>query len=309
MLMIATLCSLHGADQPMISVLTIQTENVVTYVGDVTDPSKLALSTTQATPGSTRAFAESITVGDVVSINGRPAKGLWQSRSLSMGYSPTAASGFAIADSAEGAPGECKWAILTSDGVLVGRFQEGGVGTHQITGGSGIFLGIHGTQTTVQTVQALRRASMTEDPSQRRVLGGGTLVHTFHIAASYPPAFLGSDAAPTVYHADFSPVNSASPAKAGELLIARVTNLGYTSPNTNPGDTFPSSAPYNSVIAPVEVIVDGQTQDAANKIGWPGETNVYRVDFSVPSGTSSGVIQLQLRAAGISGPPVFIPVK
>src|SRR4029078_10130598 len=114
---------------------------------------------------------------------------LWQSRGFAMGFSPTAAPGFGIADAAEGGPGECKWAIFTPEGNLIGRFQEGGLGAHQLTGGSGIFLGVRGTQTTVQSLQAPRRTSMTEDPSLRRVLGGGISVHTFHFAPSYPPAF------------------------------------------------------------------------------------------------------------------------
>src|SRR5579883_3146427 len=109
----------RASEQPMFSVMTIETDNVVTYVGNVTDPSQLALATNPVTPLTTRAFTESITVGDVVSINERPAKGLWQARALSMGYSPTAAAGSAIADSNEGGPGECKWAILTADGILV----------------------------------------------------------------------------------------------------------------------------------------------------------------------------------------------
>jgi uncharacterized protein (TIGR03437 family) len=300
---------LHAADQPLFSVLTIETDNTVTYVGDIADPTKLALSTTPVSPGTTRAFTESITIGDVVSINGRPAKGLWQTRGFAMGYSPTASAGSAIADSAEGGPGECKWVILTPDGVLVGRFQEGGIGTHQITGGSGIFLGIRGTQTTVQALQAPRRTSMTEDPSLRRILGGGKSIHTFHIAPSYPPAFLGSDSTPAIYHTDFSPVTAANPAKSGEVLIARATNLGFTTPATNPGDPFPSSSDYREVAAPVELIVDGHTQDAINRIGWPGETNVYRIDFSVPAGTPSGMISVQLRASGIAGPTVSIPVQ
>jgi len=303
-----TAVCLWAADQPIISVLTIQTDNVVTYVEDITDPLKLALLTNPSAPATTRAFAETITVGDVVSVNGKPAKGLWQTRSLAMGYSPTAAPGFAIADSAEGAPGECKWAILTADGVLVGRFQEGGVGTHQITGGSGIFLGIHGTQTTVQAVQAPRRTSMTEDPSLRRMLGGGSLIHTFHIAPSYPPEFSG-DSSPVVLHADFSPVTASSPAHAGEVLTTRVINLGFTAPAADPGAAFPNSLPYNVVIAPVEVIAGGRAVNAVNAIGWPGQVNTYRVDFTVPSGTSSGPTVVQLRAAGIAGPPVSIPVQ
>ena len=123
---------LSAANQPQISVLTIEVDNVVTYVGDVTDPSKLALSPAATTPAATRAFTDSIIVADVVKVNGKPAKGLWSSRSYGMGFSPTAASGFAISD-ASGALGECRWEIQTADGVLVGRFMEGGLGMHQIS--------------------------------------------------------------------------------------------------------------------------------------------------------------------------------
>ena len=71
---------LNAADRPMVSVLTIETDNVVTYVGDTSDPVTLGLLSGPTTPAVTRAFSQSITVGDVVSINGRPAKGLWQTR-------------------------------------------------------------------------------------------------------------------------------------------------------------------------------------------------------------------------------------
>ena len=282
-----TAASLNAADQPLMSVLTIQTENVVTYVGDITDPSKLALLGGPVSPSATRAFAESITVGDVVSINGRPAKGLWQSRSLSMGYSPTAGPGSAIADSAEGAPGECKWAILTADGILVGRFQEGGIGVHQITGGSGLYLGIRGTQAIVQAVQSPRRASMTEDPSMRRILGGGTLIDTFYIAPSYPPAFDAADGSPAVFHADFSPVTATSPAHAGEVRHRPRNERRVHNAGRNPGNRICASAPWNQVNSPVEVIVGGQAQDAINKLGWPGQVDLFRVDLRVPSSNPS----------------------
>jgi len=124
---IALSLSLAAADQPFISPVTIETRNVVLYVGDIFDPSKLALLTSPVTPLATRAFTENITVADVVSVNGRPAKGVWQSRGFAMGFSPTAAPGFGIADAAEGGPGECKWAIFTPEGNLIGRFQEGGL--------------------------------------------------------------------------------------------------------------------------------------------------------------------------------------
>ncbi|HUI78152.1 MAG TPA: hypothetical protein VLY24_09555 [Bryobacteraceae bacterium] len=299
---------LSAANQPQISVLTIEVDNVVTYVGDVTDPSKLALSPAATTPAATRAFTDSIIVADVVKVNGKPAKGLWSSRSYGMGFSPTAASGFAISD-ASGALGECRWEIQTADGVLVGRFMEGGLGMHQISAGSGAFFGLRGQQTRVQTVRAFRRASMTEDPSLRRVLGGGYAVHTFHVATAYPAAFAGSDTSPEVFHADFTLVNAGSPAHAGEVLIGRVSNLGYTTPANDPGAAFPTSAPYDLVNAPVEVVVGGQAQDAINKEGWPGLVNLYRVDFVVPPGTHSGMVDVQLSVSGIAGPAVQIPVQ
>jgi uncharacterized protein (TIGR03437 family) len=299
---------LNAADQPTISVLTIETRNVVNYVGDIFDPTKLALLTSPQTTLTTRAFTETIMVADVVSVNGRPSKGLWQSRGFAMGYSPTAGAGSGIADSAEGGPGECKWAILDADGNLIGRFQEGGLGTHQITGGSGIFLGIRGTQTRVAATTPARRTSMTEDPSLRRVLGGGTLVHTFHIAPSYPPGF-SDDVNVALMHLDFSPVTTSHPAQAGELLIARVVNLGFTLPGVDPGSPFSNSPPYTAVVGPVEVVVGGQSSDAINQLGWPGLTNVYRIDFKVPAGTKGGLVAFQIRASGIAGPPLMFPVQ
>jgi len=100
MILVFALCAVSAgaADQPQISVLTIETANAVNYVGDVNDPAKLALVQGATTTGTTRAFTESITVADVVKVNGKPAKGLWSSRAYAMGFNPTAAPGFAVAD-------------------------------------------------------------------------------------------------------------------------------------------------------------------------------------------------------------------
>jgi uncharacterized protein (TIGR03437 family) len=129
------------------------------------------------------------------------------------------------------------------------------------------------------------------------------------MAPSYPPAFDSTGGSPAVYHADFSPVSAASPARAGEVLIARGTNLGFTTPTVVPGVAFVDSAPWNQVNAPVEVIVGGQALDAINKLGWPGQIDFYRVDFQVPSVPPSGMTTLQLRVSGVAGPPVQIPVR
>src|SRR6185295_13520229 len=163
------------------------------------------------------------------------------------------------------------------------RFMEGGYGPHQISAGSGIFFGIHGQQTAVQAVTATRRASMTEDPSLRRSIGGGYLIHTFHVAPSFPPALTAfPDGSPAVFHDSFLPVTASNPARAGEQLIVQAVNLGFTTPAVNPGVAF-SNSPYNVITGPVDAVLSGQALETRNQLGWPTLVNTYRVDFTVPN--------------------------
>src|SRR5258708_12960699 len=73
------------AEQPV--VLTIDVENTAIYRGTVFDASKLAKD-----PGPTtsvnQAFVEAVNVGDIVAVNGKPAKGLWSSPVYAMPYRP-----------------------------------------------------------------------------------------------------------------------------------------------------------------------------------------------------------------------------
>jgi uncharacterized protein (TIGR03437 family) len=111
-------------------------------------------------------------------------------------------------------------------------------------------------------------------------------------------------------HEDFSLVTSARPAVPGEVLIIRAKGLGPTRPDLRPvGLVRFGSNPIVEVNSPVEIAVDGKEAEVLNKVGWPGETDVYRVDFRMPSGTSSGMGVLQVTAAWIPGTPVAIPVK
>src|SRR5579859_739815 len=109
----------------------------------------------------------------------------------------------------------------------------------------------------------------------------------------------------SVFHSDFTPVSASSPARAGETLITSVTGLGPTLPGVDPEQPFPAS-PLLVVNSPVEVTVNGQSAAVVNKVGWPGATGSYRVDFKVPDGTVSGTACIQLSAAFISGQPAQI---
>jgi len=144
-------------------VLDVEVENAVRYIGDITDPSKLAVNAAATPAGSTRAFTDTIYIGDIVAINGKPAKGLWTSRQYTMGFSPNPAPGSAIADVSQGAIAECKYEILNAGGALIGRLMDGGLAPHAVSGGTGAFIGVKGEQasTTARVVKAVRIASMT----------------------------------------------------------------------------------------------------------------------------------------------------
>jgi uncharacterized protein (TIGR03437 family) len=137
---------------------------------------------------------------------------------------------------------------------------------------------------------------MSEDPGLRRSPGGGTNRILFQIIPLYQPQIREA------YHAsDFTPVTSASPARAGESLILRAGGLGPLTPGTTPPglEAFPEiPAEVNS---PVEVTVNGRPAVVANKVGWPGETDVYRVDIQLPSGIEPGQATLQITAGWVPG--------
>jgi hypothetical protein len=51
-----------------------------------------------------------------------------------------------------------------------------------------------------------------------------------------------------------------------------------------------------------------QPVEVLSQIGWPGEHNLYRVDFRMPK-TSGSTATLQLAAAWVGGPAFTIPVQ
>jgi uncharacterized protein (TIGR03437 family) len=113
---------------------------------------------------------------------------------------------------------------------------------------------------------------------------------------------------PAVFHADFSQVTAANPARAGELLILTATGLGPTLPGVDPGQPFPANS-LQEVNSPVEVTVSGKPAEVINKIGYPGTTDSYRVDIRVPEGTAPGTATVQVSAAWITGPEVKFAIR
>jgi len=144
----------------------------------------------------------------------------------------------------------------------------------------------------------------------RRVHGGGTWEALIYLTPAFWPEVESTPQGPGILHEDFSLVTPARPARPGEVLIVRAKGLGPTRPGLRPaGLARFSSNPLEEVNSPIEVTVNGINAEVLNKLGWPGETDTYRVDIRVPPGTAPGTAIVQITAGWIPGSEVSIPVK
>jgi hypothetical protein len=228
-----------------------------------------------------------------------------------MGFNPSPAPGSAIADVTQGTIAECKYEILNANGQFIGRLADTGLFPHAVTGGTGAFLGAGGQQSgaPARVVKPTRTASMTEDPANRRVHGGGNTRILIHLLPASRPEILTVTGGPAIVHASNSQlVTAANPASAGEILTLYATGLGPTTPAVPLGQPFPE-APLHLVNAPVDVTINGQPGEVLYAGGYPGAPDTYQVNFRAPSGIAAGTAVLRLTAAWISGVEVTIPVR
>ena len=303
----------HAQSQPV--TLVIDIDNGVTYREDVFEASKFATDPGPTNPIPSKPFVQVISMGDIVTVNGKPAKGLWMFTGIGMNFNPDAAPGQTIADVIEGGFADCKIEILQADGTFVGKLSDGGLGSsHVLTGGTGAFLGARGQQTMglpSPTPRPFRAASFSEGPANRRILGGGTSRQIIYLYPMARPEIEVTPNGPSVFHGnDFSLVTQAKPAHAGEVLIVRAAGLGPTRPNLEPpGSRAFSADPLEEVNSPVEMTLNGNNAQVVNKFGWPGETGLYRVDFQVPNNATPGIAAIQLTVAWIPGSAVKIPIR
>lgn len=94
-------------------------------------------------------------------------------------------------------------------------------------------------------------------------------------------------------HANFSPVTQGNPAQVGETLLLYVTGLGAVKPAVADGAAAARN-PLSVVVANIGVFVDGQAA-AVNFQGLaPGFAGLYQVNFVVPGGVSSGLVDISV---------------
>ena len=312
-----------GLAQVAPAILEIVFANRVGYNYD-TDYSAFTASPDTVIPATPQKnLRNSLLLADIVSVNGKPAKGVFIERATFLGLTPNPTPGQAVADNVRSVVSERHFDILQADGTPVGSITCSGPGggtaapggplaasasSYAIAGGTGAFIGVRGQVVDAGTLVAGREGSAREDPANRRINGGGTRRALLQLIPMTRPEVAIIGGSPAIYHADFSPVTTVKPAKAGEVLITRATGLGPTRPGIDPGQPFPLDA-TQEVNSPVDVTMNGKSADVINKIGWPGLVDTYRVDFRVPDGTTPGTAALQLTAAWIAGTAVNVPIQ
>ena len=240
----ALLFAAGAAGQELPVILDVQIENAVGYTADMMDPSKVArtpgpvIGLTAAELGN---FWRSVGLGDVTAINGSPAKGvaIWGVQALVLRPVPTPTQ--AIADVQRASRIENAYEFLKPDGTsfatiyTLGLFRAGAT-IGAIVGGTGAFEGARGS---VTQQGGTRNASQAEDPSMRRINGGGQLRHVFQIFPMFRPEVLIGLNGPVIIHSDYSAVTSDKPARPGEVLILYAKGLGPTTPSVPlPGRTL-----------------------------------------------------------------------
>jgi hypothetical protein len=308
-------------------ILNVDIENVVQYVDDTTDFTKLATVPGATVGGAPLNFRRFIILADIVAVNGTPAKGtlVESARAITMRPSPTP--GQAIADVTRNNQSEFAFEILTVDGNQIGTVVGTAIGNgpappgapqlitqgnNPITGGTGAFMGARGLMgqfTTAALTSTQRVASMAEDPANRRINGGAKQKYILYIIPMTRPGIVLTAAGPAIVHSsDFSLVTASKPAAPGEVLSMVVTGLGPTRPGVDPGQPFPS-APLATVNSPVEVTVNGKAAAVLGAAGYPGSVDTYQVNFRVPSDAASGPAAVSVSAAWIAGPAANISVQ
>jgi len=150
---------------------------------------------------------------------------------------------------------------------------------------------------------------MSEDPSKRRLNGGGKQRWVLHVIPMSRPEIVITPAGPAVTHSsDFSVVTISKPASPGEVLSLFATGLGPVRPGVDPGTPFPA-IPLAAVNSPIAVTVNGKAAEVLGAVGYPGSVDGYQVNFRLPVDTTKGSATIQLSAAWIAAAPATIAVQ
>jgi hypothetical protein len=334
LIMFVALCGYPARGQAPPVLLKVEFDNLTFYEIDTADSSQFGINP-DYTPSSVSCTGPSfqghlgnriVGLGDIVAVNGQPAKGTYAASGTTLCISPTPVPGQPIADISVGPMVIETYEFLASDGTPIGTIMSNGLriaSPHTpglsagnlntaIVGGTGAFFGARGQignpdRSLGDSNKSGR--SIREDPGMRRVNGGQHTYFTFYVIPLFRPEIAMTANGPAITHSDdFSLVSASKPAAAGEILSLFATGLGPTVPGVDPGQPFPSDPP-DVVNSPLQVTVNGKPAEVLGAVGLPGAVDSYQVNFRVPPETGKGSATIQVSAAWIAGTPVSIPVQ
>lgn len=309
---------------PKPTTLLIEVDNFVEYLSDSDEVMKHGTDPNITTPRLPNTLFPANHLGDIVSINGQPAKGFALHRVRVIGATTTSVAGRPIADVNRSSYRQQYYEIQSADGTLVGSILAEGMqgpslppgtpaviinGNYAVIGGTGAFLGARGQAGQVAQIRPARLASAQEDPSRRRINGGGRIRFAVTYYPMAYPTVLTVNGAPAIAHAnDFQIVSAARPAAAGEILALYASGLGPTRPSVEWGTPFPAS-PVSTVNSPVEVFVNGARAELIGAVGYPGAIDGYQVNFRVPADAAKGMASVVVSSAWTQSPAVNILIQ
>lgn len=220
-LLLFTFTKVAAAQSLPPTILQVDLENKVQYHEDIPlDLSKFATDPGITAINRTRDFGTFVSIADIVAVNGQPMKGVALYNTRTVNLRPAPAAGEAISDITRNGVIDQYFEIMKPDGTPVGTILASGLaagaappgssadvaqGNLAIFGGTGAFLGARGQVGQGATTVADRLASMNEDPSRRRVNGGGKVrIIIYVIPNARPEIVSNSSGAPAVIHAVIS---------------------------------------------------------------------------------------------------------
>ena len=112
-----------------------------------------------------------------------------------------------------------------------------------------------------------------------------------------------------ILHADFSLVNAANPAAAGETVLVYLTGMGTVTPNVADGTAGTVTTLYKSN-ADVGVLVAGKTATVGFNGLAPGFPGLYQLNVTLPPTLGfSGPLPLVILTGNAYHDQVDIPIK
>ena len=136
-----------------------------------------------------------------------------------------------------------------------------------------------------------------------------TLPDVLDINPATPGVAAFPDGTVIAQHGDFSPVDAAHPAKAGEVLTIYLAGMGGTNPAVGSGQPSPAMEPLGRVNTAPTVFVDGQNSPVQFAGLTPSAVGLYQINFTVPLNSRTGNLDLVVMQGQVSSNTTKLPVK